>query len=58
MSYTHCSHGKLYKDECMACDLVWMRQVIIPSIKSDIARATAKVERMRNSLLRELGKAA
>jgi hypothetical protein len=49
--YTHCSHGKRYKDECLACDLVWLRQVTIPSIKEDIARAAKQIERLRTRLL-------
>jgi hypothetical protein len=41
----HCSHGKMWADECSECDVVWEDQMANPRLKQDKARiATLEAE--------------
>ena len=36
--YTHCSHGKTYKEDCEPCEKIWALHVSIPNARAIVAR--------------------
>lgn len=36
--YTHCGHGKSYKDECDECEKLWALEVTLPNARLAVAK--------------------